>query len=173
VETAAVAVNMMQSVMDQPKGTGHHAARRVQRFRRPAAGKTGTTQNFADTWFVGYTPQIVAGVWIGFDSKVSLGDRMSGAVVAVPVWARFMKRVHEALDLPVEEFELPATVPQLTICDQSYEVATIYCPNPYGEVFMPGTEPTKTCPLHASRSTTAPTQQRRDSKDKKRKGFQF
>jgi penicillin-binding protein 1A len=173
VETAAVAVNMMQSVMDQPKGTGYHAARRVQRFRRPAAGKTGTTQNFADAWFVGYTPQVVAGVWVGFDSKVSLGDRMSGAVVAVPVWARFMKRVHEALDLPVEVFELPATVPQLTICDQSYEVATIYCPNPYGEVFLPGTEPTKTCPLHASRSTTAPTQQRRDSKEKKRKGFQF
>jgi penicillin-binding protein 1A len=172
VETAAVAVNMMQAVMDQPKGTGHHAARRVQRFRRPAAGKTGTTQNFADTWFVGYTPQIVAGVWVGFDAKVSLGDRMSGAVVALPVWARFMKRVHEALDLPVEDFEIPASVPQLDVCDQTYEVATIYCPNPFGEVFIPGTEPSTTCPKHASRTPSAPTQ-RRETKDKKRKGFQF
>jgi len=172
-ETAAVAVNMLQSVMDEPKGTGYHGARRVHRFRRPAAGKTGTTQNFADTWFIGFTPQVVAGVWVGFDAKVSLGDRMSGAVVAVPVWARFMKRVHEALDLPVEEFELPPTVPQLEVCDQSYEIATIYCPGPFKEVFLPGSEPTKTCPKHASSSSTNQPTERRSKDRKKRKGFQF
>lgn len=173
VETAAVAVNMLQSVMDKPKGTGYHGARRVARFRRPAAGKTGTTQNFADTWFVGFTPQIVAGVWVGFDAKVSLGDRMSGAVVALPVWARFMKRVHEVLELPVEAFELPESVPQLDVCDQTYEVATIYCPNPFKEVFLPGTEPSQTCPEHASRASTVQPAQRRGRKDQKRKGFQF
>jgi penicillin-binding protein 1A len=172
-ETAAVAVNMLQSVMDEPKGTGYHGARRVHRFRRPAGGKTGTTQNFADTWFIGFTPQIVAGVWVGFDAKVSLGDRMSGAVVAVPVWARFMKRVHAALELPVEEFEIPSTVPRLEICDQTYEIATIYCPGPFKEVFLPGTEPTKTCPKHASQSSPSKSTQRRGSDKKKRRGFQF
>ena len=174
-ETAAVAVNMLQSVMDEPKGTGYHGARRVHRFRRPAAGKTGTTQNFADTWFVGFTPQIVAGVWIGFDAKVSLGDRMSGAVVAVPVWARFMKRIHEVLDLPPEAFELPATVPQLEVCDQTFEVATIYCPNPFKEVFLPGTEPVKTCPKHSARLTRTEqsTQRRGTPERKKRQSHQF
>lgn len=172
-ETAAVAVNMLQSVMDEPKGTGYHGARRVHRFRRPAAGKTGTTQNFADTWFLGFTPQIVAGVWVGFDAKVSLGDRMSGAVVAVPVWARFMKRVHEALDLPVEEFEIPPSVPQLEVCDQTYEIATIYCPNPFVEVFLPGTEPKQTCPKHASQNATQEPTRRRSTPTKKRGGFQF
>ena len=173
VETAAVVVNLLQSVMDEPRGTGYHGARRVARFRRPAAGKTGTTQNFADAWFVGFTPQIVAGVWIGFDAKVSLGDRMSGAVVALPVWARFMKRVHEVLELPVEDFEIPESVPQLEICDQTYEVATIYCPNPYVEVFLPGTEPSRTCPKHASLAFEIQPTQRRSGKAQKRKGFQF
>ena len=172
-ETAAVSVNMLQSVMDQPKGTGYYGARRVHRFRRPAGGKTGTTQNFADTWFVGFTPQIVAGVWVGLDAKVSLGDRMSGAVVAVPVWARFMKRAHTALELPVEDFEIPETVPQLDVCDQTYEVATIYCPNPFKEVFLPGTEPSKTCPKHASLNTTSPSNQRGRGVRKKKQGFQF
>jgi penicillin-binding protein 1A len=172
-ETAAVVVNMLQSVMDKPKGTGYHGARRVARFRRPAAGKTGTTQNFADSWFVGFTPQIVAGVWVGFDAKVSLGDRMSGAVVALPVWARFMKRVHEVLELPVENFVIPESVPQLDVCDQTYEVATIYCPKPFKEAFLPGTEPSQTCPKHASRASTVQPAQRRGRKDQKRKGFQF
>jgi len=159
--------------MDKPKGTGYHGARRVARFRRPAAGKTGTTQNFADSWFVGFTPQIVAGVWVGFDAKVSLGDRMSGAVVALPVWARFMKRVHEVLELPVENFVIPESVPQLDVCDQTYELATIYCPKPFKEVFLPGTEPSRTCPKHASRASTVQPAQRRGRKDQKRKGFQF
>ena len=115
----------------------------------------------------------MAGVWVGLDAKVSLGDRMSGAVVAVPVWARFMKRAHTALELPVEDFEIPETVPQLDVCDQTYEVATIYCPNPFKEVFLPGTEPSKTCPKHASLNTTSPSNQRGRGVRKKKQGFQF
>jgi penicillin-binding protein 1A len=165
-ETAGVMVSMMQSVMDEPRGTGHGARRFPYRFTRPAAGKTGTTQNFADAWFVGYTPQLVAGVWVGFDAKVSLGDRMSGAVIALPIWTNFMKRAHEALELPVEDFELPTSVPRVEICGETYDVATIYCPNPFSEVFVPGTEPVKTCPTHTSKgsSVSTPAKRKRDSK---------
>lgn len=171
-ETAAVMVSMMQSVMDEPRGTGHGARRFPYRFTRPAAGKTGTTQNFADAWFVGYTPQLVAGVWVGFDAKVSLGDRMSGAVVALPIWTNFMKRAHEALELPVADFELPASVPRVEICGDTYDVATIYCPAPFTEVFVPGTEPAKTCPTHTSKGNTvsAPTKRK---KTKPRGSHQF
>ena len=88
-ETAAVTVNLMQSVLDMRAGENYailsgtgRIARTAYGFRRPAAGKTGTTQNYADAWFIGFTPQIVCGVWVGFDSKVSMGRRMSGAAVA-------------------------------------------------------------------------------------------
>ena len=147
--TAAVMTSMMRSVMDMRGGTGR-GARTEYRFRRPAAGKTGTTQNFADTWFVGFTPQIVAGVWVGFDSKVSLGKRMAGAVVAMPIWAKFMRRVHNLLNLPEEDFELPAAVEQVEVCGDTYEVASIYCPTRLKEVFIPGSAPKQTCPDHTA-----------------------
>ena len=166
-------VSMMQSVMDEPRGTGHGARRFPYRFRRPAGGKTGTTQNFADAWFVGYTSQLVAGVWVGFDAKVSLGDRMSGAVVALPIWTNFMKRAHEALELPVEDFELPTSVPRVEICDDTYDVATIYCPAPFTEVFVPGTEPAKTCPTHTSKGSTVSAPTKRKKETKPRGSYQF
>ena len=173
-ETTAVMTSLLQSVMDMHKqtdqavwnGTGR-GARIIYGFRRPAAGKTGTTQNFADTWFVGFTPQIVAGVWIGFDSKVSLGKRKSGAVVALPVWAQFMKRVHETLDLPEEDFELPTTLAEVEVCEDTYKVASIYCPKRLTEVFVPGADPKKPCPRH-----TVVTQYPSEKKQRKRE-YQF
>lgn len=170
VETAAVMTNMLQSVMDSTLGTGHGARGWSYRFMRPAGGKTGTTQNFVDTWFVGFTPQIVAGVWIGFDSKVSLGKGKSGAVVALPVWARFMKRVHETLNLPEEDFELPPTVAQVEVCGDTYNVTSIYCPRRLKEVFVPGAEPKEPCPKH-----TAVAQYPKEKKDKKgrKREYQF
>ena len=171
VETAAVMTSMLQSVMDMQKrtengiwwGTGH-GARSTYGFRRPAGGKTGTTQNFADTWFVGFTPQIVAGVWIGFDDyQNSLGARMSGAAVALPVWAQFMKKVHEELRLPVEEFVLPPTVAQVEVCGETYQAASIYCPTRFKEVFVPGSEPRMPCPDH-----TTLTEQVQDNKKEKK-----
>ncbi len=172
-ETAAVMVSMMQSVMDEPRGTGHGARRFPYRFRRPAAGKTGTTQNFADAWFVGFTPRLVAGVWVGFDAKVSLGDRMSGAVVALPIWTNFMKRAHEALELSAEDFELPASVPRVEVCSDTYDVATIYCPSPFREVFIPGTEPARTCPMHTSKASVSTPPKRKKKDSKPRGSYQF
>ena len=179
-EAAAVATSMLRSVMDMRKqtpkgiwrGTGS-GARSIYGFRRPAAGKTGTTQNFADTWFVGFTPQIVAGVWVGFDDyRVSLGSRMSGAAVALPVWAKFMKKVHETLDLPQEEFELPPGVAQLEVCGDTFEVASMYCPNRLEEVFVPGSEPTSPCPDHTAAVVRHPELKKQDRENAKR-AYQF
>lgn len=179
-EAAAVATSLLRSVMDMYKqtpkgvwrGTGT-GARSFYGFRRPAAGKTGTTQNFADAWFVGFTPQIVAGVWVGFDDyRVSLGSRMSGAAVALPVWAKFMKKAHEKLGLPREEFELPPGVAQLEVCGDTFEVASMYCPNRLEEVFVPGSEPTSPCPDHTAAVVRTPGLKKQDRENAKR-AYQF
>lgn len=123
-ETAYIVTSMLQTAIDA--GTGQ-AARGRFNFHRPAAGKTGTTQEFADAWFVGYTPQIAAGVWVGFDDqRVSFtGDYGQGAKAALPIWAIFMHDVYEQLNLPLEDFELPASgnVVTANFCKESiYEL---------------------------------------------------
>ncbi|MBI3608891.1 MAG: PBP1A family penicillin-binding protein [Nitrospirae bacterium] len=101
-ETAYVITNMLEEVIQSGTGT------RARVLGRPLAGKTGTTNEFADAWFVGYAPNLAAGVWVGFDDRRSLGDREAGASVALPVWVTFMK---EALsELPVQGFPIPEDV---------------------------------------------------------------
>jgi len=142
----------------EPGGTGY-GARRWYGFRRPAGGKTGTTGNFADAWFIGFTPQIACGVWVGYDQKLSLGPRKAGAAVALPVWARFMKAAHDTLGLPAVDFRMPPTLVRLDLCAETMKIANPYCPKVVHEVFKPGTEPTDTCDLH--RPGRRPTPSRR------------
>jgi len=156
-ETAAILVSLLESVME-PGGTGY-GARRWYGFRRPAGGKTGTTGNFADAWFIGFTPQIACGVWVGYDQKLSLGPRKAGAAVALPVWARFMKAAHDTLGLPAVDFRMPPTLVRLDLCAETMKIANPYCPKVVHEVFKPGTEPTDTCDLH--RPGRRPTPSRR------------
>ncbi|WP_337288462.1 PBP1A family penicillin-binding protein [Candidatus Methylomirabilis sp.] len=101
-ETAFILTNVLKGVVD--RGTGSRA--RV--LDRPVAGKTGTTQEATDAWFIGYTPHLVAGVWIGYDTKRSLGPHESSATLAVPIWTRFMQ--HALKDIPSEEFPVPENV---------------------------------------------------------------
>lgn len=107
-ETAYIVTDMMRTAIDQ--GTGV-AARYRFNFQRPAAGKTGTTQDFADAWFIGFTPQLVAGAWVGFDDqRISFtGEYGQGARAALPIWAIFMHDVYEQLQLPLEDFQPPAS----------------------------------------------------------------
>ncbi|MBM4170340.1 MAG: PBP1A family penicillin-binding protein [Ignavibacteria bacterium] len=107
-ETAYIVTDMMRSAIDQGSGIG---ARYTYNFQRPAAGKTGTTQDYSDAWFIGFTPQIAAGAWVGFDDhRISFtGDYGQGARAAMPIWAIFMHDVYEKLQLPVEDFQLPAS----------------------------------------------------------------
>jgi penicillin-binding protein 1A len=96
-ETARIMVDLMQ----EPVRAG--TATKAQELKRPAAGKTGTTNDFTDAWFIGFTPSLVAGAWVGFDEKVTLGDKETGGKAALPIWLEFMREVYK--DKPAEQFE--------------------------------------------------------------------
>jgi len=145
-ETASIMTDLLSTVIN--KGTGSAARWRYQ-FYRPAAGKTGTTNDFRNAWFVGFTPQICAGVWIGFDDeRISLGKNQTGANTALPVWAPFMQMVHDTLHLPLAEFVMPPGVVRLKICSQSKKIATPSCPEIWDEVFVRDMAPADTCDIH-------------------------
>lgn len=94
--TSRAMVDLLRSVVEV--GT----AQRAKSLQRPIAGKTGTTNNYTDAWFIGFTPSLTCGVWVGYDKKRSLGKGETGARAALPIWMRFMERVLK--DKPVEEF---------------------------------------------------------------------
>src|SRR6516162_7320700 len=98
-ETARTMVDLMEEPI-KPGGTAAKAAE----LKRPIRGKTGTTNDFTDAWFIGYTPSLVAGAWIGFDEKVTLGDKETGAKAALPIWMDFMREVYK--DKPIEQFDI-------------------------------------------------------------------
>ncbi len=105
-ETTFLITSMLQTVINEGSGM---RTRTKYKFYRPAAGKTGTTQDFSDAWFMGFTPQIAAGVWVGFDDRriAFTGSYGQGAHAANPIWSKFMKGVYDTLDLPLATFELP------------------------------------------------------------------
>jgi membrane carboxypeptidase/penicillin-binding protein len=122
-------------------GTGAGALKMGLDF--PAAGKTGTTQDYHDAYFVGYTPRMVCGVWVGFDRPQSLGA--SGATAALPAWVSFMLDVTPPSSPP---FAVPAGITMATIDPQSGGLATSACPRTATVPFLNGTAPTRICPLH-------------------------
>ncbi|MBN2030248.1 PBP1A family penicillin-binding protein [bacterium] len=149
-QTAYVMTDMLQSVLNEARGTGH-SARLAYHFYRPAGGKTGTTNDFRNAWFIGFTPQIATGVWIGFDDeRITLGEGKSGAVAALPIWAPFMKMAHDTLRLPLKEFVQPPGVVRVKICSESKKIATVSCPKVWDEIFKEDTVPTDPCEMHLS-----------------------
>ncbi len=114
-EVAFVVSDMMEDVIDY--GT---ASSIRQYFHRPAAGKTGTTQNYGDAWFVGFTPQLVAGVWLGFDdARIKFGGGYGqGGKAAAPIWGKFMQELYEDedFDFPVAYFLMPKGVEETSVC---------------------------------------------------------
>jgi len=118
-------------------------------FRRPAAGKTGTTNDFSDTWFIGYTPQIVCGVWAGVDERRSMGRGVTGSVGSIPVWVDAMKALHR--DLPVEDFRRPVGIKSGFICTESNLISINSCTNTRAEHFLTATE-VDTCAGHGTRA---------------------
>lgn len=150
---AVVMTDMMRSVMD-PSGLGTgRGARTRYGFRSPAAGKTGTTNDYRDAWFIGFTPDLVAGVWVGADDpRVSLANQ-SGATAAMPLWAKFMKEVYDTVE-PYKsrrriDFEYPEELVEYrAVCDDSHSLATRYCPNQSEDLFIRGAAMPANCPLH-------------------------
>ena len=119
-------------------GTGASAQRMGLKF--PAAGKTGTTQDYHDGYFIGYTPDLVCGVWVGFDEPQSLG--MPGASAALPAWVSFM--IH-AVPGDSPDFAVPSGIVMATIDPQSGGLATPACPRAIALPFLVGTAPTTPC----------------------------
>ncbi|MGQ9615812.1 MAG: PBP1A family penicillin-binding protein [Spirochaetota bacterium] len=143
-ETNYILIDMLRDVL-RPGGTGYRAAAEAG-FDKPAGGKTGTTQNWKDAWFTGFTPDLVASVWVGFDRQgVSLGRGQAGGVVAAPIWAKFMR---DALkDKEGEWYSRPKGVYAIKICKASGLLPTKYCKNIITEYFLEGTIPTEYCTI--------------------------
>lgn len=133
-ETAFLMLSLMRSVVD--RGTGA-SLRSTYDFRVPAAGKTGTTNDFADAWFVGFTPHLICGVWVGFDDYTrQLGKGMGGAVAALPFWAKFMKAAYDTMNYPGDDFSVSRGVTTAQICEQTGGLATSFCPTTRTEYFL-------------------------------------
>jgi penicillin-binding protein 1A len=97
--TAYMITSMLQDVVERGTGT------RAKGLAQPTAGKTGTTNDLNDAWFVGYTPQLLAAVWLGFDNKRPIGPKETGGKIAAPIWKAFMEVALQ--DMPPEEFPIP------------------------------------------------------------------
>ena len=136
----------MQSMLRDVVERGTAAAARQLGVYFPAGGKTGTTDDFRDAWFVGFSSEIVAGVWVGFDQPASIGRDAYGARLALPIWSEFMRRA--ARKYPPREFDRPAGLTEEQLCRVSYLRPVDGCPL-YTEYFKEGDEiPSKLCPIH-------------------------
>jgi 1A family penicillin-binding protein len=164
--TAFLISSMMADVVNS--GTAWQA-RRVG-FTLPAAGKTGTTNDYHDAWFVGYKPHLAAGVWIGYDQPRTIMRNGYAGDLAVPLWGRFMSAATRG-DKP-DNFKAPRTITSATICRISGKLATGDCygaesvdrngnivsgQSVYTEYFVRGTEPVAYCPYHTHIATPPPT----------------
>ncbi|MFW6254466.1 MAG: penicillin-binding protein 1A [Chitinivibrionales bacterium] len=139
--TAFLMASMMQSVVTS--GTGASIPR--EGFTRPAAGKTGTTNDYSDAWFVGYTPQLVCAVWVGVDERRSMGHGITGSKGTVPIWVPTMQALHR--DLPVKSFLPPEGITRARICEKSHGVARRFCSGFYEEYFKVDQLP-DSCDIH-------------------------
>ncbi len=139
-ETAYLVQNMLRSVVNEGTGAGVRASG----FALDAAGKTGTTNDLRDAWFVGYTPELLTVVWVGFDDNQVLG--LSGSQAALPIWTSFMNRAlagHANLPLPEPDGMVWAEIDK-----ETGKLAGPGCPRTMREAFFPGTEPAEHCELH-------------------------
>lgn len=135
-QTAYVITNMLKGVIEDPNGTGGQAAR----LGREAAGKTGSTNGYVDAWFLGYTPNIATGVWVGFDKEKTIGKSEVGGKSALPIWLDYMKDVHEKL--PVLSFPIPEGVKIVKVDAESGKLANSASKRVINQAFIDGTEPT-------------------------------
>ncbi|MCL1947256.1 MAG: PBP1A family penicillin-binding protein [Chitinivibrionia bacterium] len=148
---ASLMTSLLQDVV--MRGTAA-SIRSTYFFMRPSAGKTGTTNQYTDAWYVGYTPQISCGVWVGTDRTQTMGHGVTGTRGAIPIWVPTMKSLHR--NLPEENFTYSGGLVNREICLTSYGLASIYCPSSYAEIFLVSAIPQE-CTIHspnAKRDTT-------------------
>ena len=159
--TAYLMASMLSDVINA--GTANRA--RQAGFTLPAAGKTGTTNDYVDAWFVGFTPKVVTGVWVGFNQPKTIIANGYGGELAVPIWTAFMKRATRS-DKP-DWLDKPDNIVAVSVCRMSGKLPNGGCDSVqvvskdgllekrsmiYTEYFVKGTQPTTVCPLHESTS---------------------
>ncbi len=152
-ETASILVNMMEDVVNYGTGAG---VRRY--FQYPAAGKTGTTQDFSDAWYVGFTPTLTAGCWVGFDDhRIKFtGWYGQGAKAALPIWAMFMEAAYKQLNIEVDYFKFASNIDTVAFCTKTMELgdsrlANNYCPDVYYDIIN-AKHPPQSCEIHTDKN---------------------
>jgi penicillin-binding protein 1A len=152
-QTASIMESMMMDVVSYGTGAG---VRRYYQY--PAAGKTGTTQNFSDAWFVGYTPELVGGCWVGFDDhRVKFTDWYGqGARAALPIWAMFMEGAYKEIKIPVGYFYFSEGIDTVAFCKKTMELgdpklANNYCPEVVYDIVNSKHLP-MTCEIHTDKN---------------------
>jgi penicillin-binding protein 1A len=138
-QNAYLITRLMQAVVQE--GTGAYA----RRLGRPVAGKTGTTQDMRDLWFMGYVPDLVTGVWIGYDDFTSMGKKLTSAGTTVPLWTEYMTEATKYV--PNRDFQVPAGILFAKVDRDTGYLALPTCPNVVLEAFREGTVPTELCPV--------------------------
>jgi penicillin-binding protein 1A len=131
-EVAFVLTSVLEGVVE--RGTGKAA----RRLGRPVAAKTGTTQAAEDLWFLGYTPSVVAGIWLGYDQRRPIGSHETAGKVAAPIWVDFMKQ--SLGDSPVEAFLPPEGVVQVLVNRKTGQPTSSADPDAFEEYFIRGQE---------------------------------
>ena len=139
-DTTFLVTSMLRSVINE----GTAASARGMGFSLDAAGKTGTTNDLRDAWFVGFTPELLTAVWVGFDENQPV--TLSGSQAALPIWTRFMMAA--LAGRPNVSFEPPPGIVFVTIDRDTGKLAQPGCPRILNEAFIAGTEPTEACELH-------------------------
>src|SRR6266540_658829 len=147
-------LDMMRDVMR--RGTAASAVWGAG-FTVPAAGKTGTTDDYTDAWYVGYTPEIVAGLWVGYDAPQRIMSNASGGRLVAPAWTALMRDVYERRPAPADWIRSDSLISREVDWSTGY-LFTPFCPqNDYHvDWFYPGTEPTKLCPIHSGLGPISP-----------------
>jgi penicillin-binding protein 1A len=134
------------------RGTAARAVRLNGGFLHPAGGKTGTTNDGTDVWFIGFTTELVTAVWVGLDEPKKIKANAQGGLLAAPVWAQYMNEVYERRPAP-PDWEQPDGLVLYEVDNLTGYLTTPFCPREvrYMEWFVPGTEPTEPCPVHTWR----------------------
>jgi penicillin-binding protein 1A len=166
-QTAYIVTNMLETVVNHGTGIGA----RLRGFRPPAGGKTGTTNDYTNNWFIGFVPQLTCGVWIGFDDYTRIGSTSKGEVgasTALPVWTRFMKAACDSL--PPKEFPIPAGIYTATVCLDSGEMAKGDCVKTVTDLFTDETLPKVECHMDHRADQTKKENEKRFRIDDKNDG---
>jgi penicillin-binding protein 1A len=148
-EEAWMMVDILKDVVRRPGGTGYGSVYARGNFRIPTGGKTGTTNDGNDVWYIGFTADLVAGVWMGLDRPQKIKADAQGGVLAAPAWTAFMTEVYQRKPAP-PDWPRPEPIISRDIDGTTGLLQNPFCPREvvYREFYLPGTEPIRECDVH-------------------------